>query len=118
MKMFKQAALFLFLIALLPGAMLMAQESLKADESKGTELNSVVENGAVKTPTVLAQSVEPGMSPAEIPAEIVDKSLSTADDLVRQTINTTMVAGSCLVIDQFVRQFCAGNPSDISCQYQ
>jgi hypothetical protein len=57
------------------------------------------------------------MSPDEIPAE-EDKPLSTADDLVRQASNTTMVAGSCLVIDQFVRQFCAGNPNDISCQYQ
>ena len=95
----------------------MAQENLKANESKGTELNSVVESGDVKTATVLAQSVEPRMSPAEIPAEIEDKPLSTADDLVRQSSNTTMVAGSCLVIDQFVRQFCASNPNDISCQY-
>ena len=117
MKMLKQTALFLFLIALLPGSMLMAQENLKADESKGTEFDSVVESKGVKTLTVLAQSVEPRMSPAEIPAEIEDKPLSTADDLVRQSSNTTMVAGSCLVIDQFVRQFCASNPNDISCQY-
>ena len=117
MKMLKQTALFLFLIALLPGSMLMAQENLKADVSKGTEFDSVVESKGVKTLTVLAQSVEPRMSPDEIPAE-EDKPLSTADDLVRQASNTTMVAGSCLVIDQFVRQFCAGNPNDISCQYQ
>jgi hypothetical protein len=115
MKMFKQTALYLALVAMLQGSLLMAQQiDSSVDETKWSGFNSAEESKETNQPSNPALPIEPKMSSAEI----VNKPLSTADDLVREASNTTMVAGSCLVIDLFVRQFCTANPNDISCQYQ
>ena len=96
----------------------MAQENPETDEIKGTEFDSVVvslvQSGDDKKPTSPVQSVGPRMSAAEV----INKPLSTADDLVRQASNTSMVAGSCLVVDLFVQQFCVSYPNDSSCLFK
>jgi hypothetical protein len=44
--------------------------------------------------------------------------MGTSTELVEQAGNTVIAAGSCTVVDLFVRQYCASNPGDISCQFQ
>jgi hypothetical protein len=46
------------------------------------------------------------------------QNLISANVLITQTGNTVMTAGTCLVIDDIVRQFCGANPNDVSCQFQ
>ncbi len=52
------------------------------------------------------------------PVETSISALGTSSELVEQAGNTAMAAGSCSVVDLFVRQYCASNPNDISCQFQ
>lgn len=69
-------------------------------------------SGTVK----VAVAGQPAMSPAGAGKEAV--TLADSDALVTRSGNTVMTSGTCLVIDDFVRQFCAANPGEISCQFQ
>lgn len=58
----------------------------------------------------------------QLPDEKVPPRLSKAAEktvqLASYTDYTASAPGSCLVIDDLVRQFCSANPGDISCQFQ
>lgn len=55
-------------------------------------------------------------APAMSGVKGADMALTVSTELVAQAGNTVMTAGTCLVIDDLVRQFCSANPADISCQ--
>lgn len=46
----------------------------------------------------------------------VDPDAGTTTELVTQSGNTVMNAGTC-VVDAFLRDFCNANPQDINCQF-
>lgn len=96
------------LLLMLPGSLILAQAAIpalaEADNDKA--LTSI----KASEPQVAAVRMSPVGKESN--------TLTTADDLVREASNTAMVAGSCLVIDAFVRQFCTANPNDPGCQFQ
>lgn len=47
----------------------------------------------------------------------VDLDAGTTTELVTQSSNTVMTAGTCVVVDAFLRDFCNANPQDINCQF-
>ncbi len=48
---------------------------------------------------------------------VVDLDAGTTTELVTQSGNTVMTAGTCVVVDAFLRDFCNANPQDINCQF-
>jgi len=60
----------------------------------------------------------PVAAPAMSSAIVDGEETESENKLVTQTGNTVMTAGTCIVIDGFLRQFCSANPGDISCQFQ
>ena len=45
-------------------------------------------------------------------------TLAVVQDQSKPAVYTGIAPGICLVVDDIVRQFCAANPDDISCQFQ
>jgi len=48
---------------------------------------------------------------------VFDSDAGTTTELVTQSGNTVMTAGTCVVVDAFLRDFCNANPQDINCQF-
>jgi len=110
-----------FVFLLLAGSFAIAQVNQPVTSSLVNVKAKVIVAGAEsETPGEVAdgsnmqQLPETMMSPAALPATALD----TSSELVEQAGNTVMAAGSCTVVDLFVRQYCASNPDDISCQFQ
>lgn len=55
------------------------------------------------------------MSPVGSKAGLDSQALVVTGD---PNAYTGMAPGICLVVDDIVRQYCAANPGDISCQFQ
>jgi len=117
MGMTRKHLTWLILLALLAtgNAPVFAQEaesdSPESASAEGAEGAESAETAITGTPVTAA---EPVFSP--VGADAV--TLATSSELVTQSADTIMTFGTCSVIDDFVRQFCAANPGDISCQFQ
>ena len=48
---------------------------------------------------------------------VLDSAAAESTELVTQSGNTVMTAGTCVVVDAFLRDFCNANPQDINCQF-
>ena len=108
--MFKKITVTLFFTLLGTGSIIQAQENNveRSDVERKTAVVSASASSMLPLPEVKMSAVD----------ESQDNVLMTADTANKQKPNTTIVAGSCLVVDLFVQQFCASNPNDISCQFQ
>jgi len=114
MGMTRKHSTWLILLALLAtgNVPVFAQEAESdSPESASAEGAESAETAITGTPVTAA---EPVFSP--VGADAV--TLATSSELVTQSADTIMTFGTCSVIDDFVRQFCAANPGDISCQFQ
>jgi len=115
-------AVFVFLfLAGTASTVTMAQENQPVTASLVKENANVVPTeaksemqGELANRTGMQQLPQTMMSPVETSVSVPGMS----SELVEQAGNTAMAAGSCSVVDLFVRQYCASNPNDISCQFQ
>lgn len=106
--MHKQLFIIMSVLWSLTCACAIAQED---DKETG---QSVEKPSVDETRTVGEQALKPVMSPAQNSPAVS----STANELITQSSNTIMTSGTCLVVDDLVKQFCNANPDDISCQFQ
>jgi hypothetical protein len=117
MGMTRKHFTWLMLLALLAigNAPVIAQETESdAPESAIVESPENVKRAEIAVTGTPGTAPEPVFSPADADAVM----LTAARELVTQSADTIMTFGTCSVIDDFVRQFCAANPGDISCQFQ
>ena len=117
MGMTRKHFTWLMLLALLAigNAPVIAQETgSDAPESAIVESPENVKRAETAAAGTPQTAPEPVFSPADADAVM----LTAARELVTQSADTIMTFGTCSVIDDFVRQFCAANPGDISCQFQ
>jgi len=77
---------------------------------------------AIDETDVQTTAQQAGAGEAKTAAAPLMSSTSAEDSVLVESGNngafSAMAAGSCLVVDQFVRQYCMSNPDDISCQIQ
>ena len=107
---------FTWLLLLAAGnAPVIAQETgSDAPDSSSVE---DVENGK-GAETAAAGTPQTAPEPVFSPVGADAVTLAASSELITQSADTIMTFGTCSVIDDFVRQFCAANPGDISCQFQ
>lgn len=105
----KTLAVTLFLLSI-PA---LAQDHPAVGTNDGAHLLAN-EKAAPAPVTEAVVAIRPAMSPAG------DEAAGTrAGPDLAGTANAAMAApGVCPVVDDLVRQFCAANPDDISCQFQ
>mgnify|MGYP001030674016 CR=1 FL=1 len=110
-----------FVFLLLAGTFALAQEDQPVTGALvNVKAKVVVADTESETPgKVAVHSVRQQMPAGVMSAvESSTSALGTSTELVEQAGNTVIAAGSCTVVDLFVRQYCASNPGDISCQFQ
>jgi hypothetical protein len=117
MGMTRKHFTWLMLLALLAigNAPVIAQET----ESDAPE-SAIVESpeNVKRAETAAAGTPQTAPEPVFSPVGADAVTLAASSELITQSADTVMTFGTCSVIDDFVRQFCAANPGDISCQFQ
>ncbi len=114
--MLKLISKTVFVYLLLAGSIAMAQVNQPGQTSLlNAKAKIVVADTESETPSQLADSGNVQQLPETLMSPAAP---DTSSELVEQAGNTVMAAGSCTVVDLFVRQYCASNPDDISCQFQ
>ena len=95
--------------------LLVAGPAVFAGEAESEEPAKEMKEGSAAAENVVAAAPAPQMSPADNVIEFDSQALAVTGD---PNAYIGMAPGICLVVDDIVRQYCAANPGDISCQFQ